>query len=150
VTHTVTGRLNKPARKHANQSGNGVTFFADIGERNYNRKTQQKEWTNYSVALFAKDNQVGFYETALVEGAIVSVTGTGLLIDMPTDPQYSPRLQLIDSKLVFVSGGAVGAPAAVQQQVGMAPQQQAPQQMAQPQGAPAAQGFDNFDSDIPF
>ena len=149
MTHTVTGKLNKVAGQH--QGAQGVVFFVDLGESNYNRKTKQKEWTNYSAALFAKDAQIQFYTQALVEGSVISVTGSGIILDMPSDPQYKPRLVIQDAKLVFVSSG---------QQASQQPQQQAPQQRPQqapaqqaaqqaPQQAPA-QGYDNFDSDIPF
>ncbi len=129
---TVTGKLNKAANQHPNASG--VTFFVEIGEQNYNHKTKQKEWTNYSCALFAKDSQIEFYTGALVAGAIVSVSCTGLLIDMPTDPKYKPRLQMQEAKLEFVDSPA-NAP---QQQYQQAPQQ-APQQAHQMQQAPAQQ-----------
>jgi len=133
--HTVTGKLNKDARQF--QNDNGMVFFVDIGEANYNRKTKEKEYTNYSAALFAKDNQVGFYTNALVAGSVISVGGSGLIIDMPNDPKYQPRLQIQDSKLEFVYTGK--------------PHQQ-PQ--AAPQQKPAAQqqapGFDTFDDDDPF
>ena len=131
MSHTVTGKLNKAARQH--QAGENTIFFVDIGEKNYNRKTKENGWTNYSAALFAKGNQVEFYQSALVEGAIVSVTGTGIIIDTPDNPQYSARLELQDSKLVFVSAG---------QQA-----QQQPQQQPMQQPAPQQQPFNpNFGS----
>ena len=130
MTAQVTGKLNKAANKFDGQ--NGTTFFVEIGEQNYNFKTKEKEWTNYSAALFAKDTQTNFYASALVEGAIVSVSGTGIILDMPDDPKYKPRLQLQDAKLTYVHNPG-----------GQQPQQQ---QYQQPQQAPP----EDFDDDIPF
>ena len=50
--HTVTARLQRPANEHAGQQG--VTFFVELGVQAFNHKTKQKEWSNYSAALFAK------------------------------------------------------------------------------------------------
>ena len=130
MTTSVTGKLNRPANKYDGQ--NGATFFVEVGEQNYNFKAKEKQWTNYSAALFAKDNQANFYESALTEGAIVTVSGTGIIIDMPDDPKFKPRLQLQDAKLTFVHNPG-----------GQAPPQQAPpqqyQQPQQPQQAPQQQ-----------
>jgi hypothetical protein len=151
MSHTITCKLNKAARQHPNASG--VTFFVDLGEKNYNFKTKENEWTNYSAALFAKDGQIQFYADALVEGAIIEVSGTGIIIEMPDDPQYKPRLQIQDAKLGFVHSGH-SAQGGYQQPSQAAPQQQAPQQYQQQapaqqqrQSAPQ-QGVDN--SGIPF
>lgn len=133
MTHTVTGKLNKAARTYDNASG--TTFFVDIGERNFNYKTKESEYTNYSAALFANEKQKQFYTDQLVEGAIVSVTGTGLLIDMPDDPQYKPRLAIQDAKLVYSYSTGGAAPAPQPSAPAPAPQQPAP---------------DNDFDDIPF
>lgn len=148
MTHTVTCKLNKDARQHPNQSG--VTFFVSLGEKNYNFRTKKSEYTNYEAALFAKENQVPFYAEKLVAGAVISVTGTGLIIEPQTDPNYQPRLQMQDAKLTFVHSSEQPQQAPQQQY-----QQQAPQQYQQPpqQQAPAPQsapGMDDFDDNIPF
>lgn len=113
MSHTITAKLNKPARKHQGQ--NGTTFFVSLGEKNYNRTTQQNEWTNYDAALFAKDAQVGFYESALIEHAVIQVTGSGIIIDN-SNPAYPAKLQLLNAQLGFVSSPSNATP-----------QQQAPQ-----------------------
>ena len=126
MSHSVTGKLNKAANQHQGQ--NGMTFFVSIGEKNYDFKTKANVWTNYDVALFAKDTQIQFYADSLVEDAIVSVSGTGLILDV-SNAQY-PKLSLQNAALVFVHS----------------PQgQQAPQQQAQQfqQQAPAQQGYSN-------
>jgi hypothetical protein len=127
--------LNKAARQHQNQSG--MTFFVDLGEKNYDFKKKENVWTNYSAALFAKDAQIQFYADALVEGAIIEVSGTGIIIEMPDDPQYKPRLQIQDAKLGFVHSGQQAQPA--QQQAPQQQYQQQPQQ--QPQQGGGQQGF---------
>ena len=134
MTHTITGKLNKDARKH--QASSGVTFFVDIGERNYNYKTKANEYTNYSAAVFAKDGQVQYFTDSLVAGSVVSVTGTGLIIEMPNDPQYQPRLALQDAKIVYCHSVDASA-------------QREPAQQRQP-AQQAAQGIDSFDDNIPF
>lgn len=150
MSHTVTCKLNKDARQHPNQSG--VTFFVSLGEKNYNYKTKQSEYTNYEAALFAKENQVQFYASKLVSGAVVSVTGTGLIIEPQTDPNYPPRLQMQDAKLTFVHSSDQPQQQPQQQYQQQAPQQQYQQQRPQQQ-APAPQpapGMEDFDDDIPF
>ena len=142
MTHTVTGKLNKPARSHQSQAG--TTFFVDIGEKNYNFKTKQNEFTNYSAAVFAKDGQVQFYTDALIEGAIVSVTGTGIILDMPDDPQYKPRLAIQDAKIAYVSSGAQHATPQNNPSSAQAPQSRGSYQ------APQQQNNQSFDDDIPF
>lgn len=142
MTHTVTGKLNKPAREFPGD--NGSMFAIDLGERNYNRKTKQQEWTNYGAAVFAKDNQAQYYRDALVEGAIVSVTGSGLIVDNFTgqDQVTRTRLNIQDAKIVYVDN-----PNRIQQ----APQQRQPAPQQRPVQQPAPQQMDDFDnSDIPF
>ena len=140
MSHSITCKLNKNARTYQNQAG--TTFFVELGEKNFNFKTKQNEWTNYSAALFAKDGQVQFYTDCLVEGAVIEVSGTGLLLEMPDDPQYKPRLQIQDAKLGFVHTAQ------------NAPQQRQPQQQTaqRPQQRPVQQSSQEFDDneDIPF
>lgn len=126
MSHSITCKLNKDARQFANQSG--VTFFVSLGEKNYNFKTKQAEYTNYEAALFAKDTQIQFYTDALREGTIIEVSGTGLLLEMPDDPQYKPKLVIQDAKLGFVHSSNQQAPQQQPQQRQPAPQQQQYQQ----------------------
>ncbi len=143
--HTVICKLNKDARSTDNSAGK--TFFVSLGEQNYNYKTKQKEWTNYEAALFAKGGQIDFYESQLKKGAIVAVSGKGLIVE--NDPQYGVKLHIQGSELVYSALPATGAPQEVQQQVGMAPPVQRPPQAPQ-QPPQAPQGFDNLNDDIPF
>ena len=132
MSHTVVAKLNKPAREFANASG--VTFFVGLGEKNYDFKQKTNVYTNYDAALFAKDGQIDFYRSALVEGAIVSVSGTGLILDV-SNAQY-PKLMIQDAKLGFINSPA-------QQPMQQAqPVQQAPvYQQAPVQQAPQVQSF---------
>lgn len=143
MSHTVTAKLNQPARQHQGQAG--TTFFVSLGEKNYNHKTKTNEWTNYDAALFAKDAQVQFYSDALVENAIVSVSGTGIILDA-SNTEYKPKLMIQDAKLCFVHSpqGAQQQPAA-QQGFQQAPQKQQPQQGFHQQ-APANTNSGQFQS----
>ena len=140
MSHTVTSKLNKPARRHDNQAGS--TFFVSLGEKNFDFKAKTNKWTNYDAALFAKDGQIAFYESALVEGAIVTVSGSGIIID-DSNKEYAPKLVIQDAKLEFVSDGQAsqGGQAPQQRQQQAPPQQYQPQQQQQPH-------FD--ESDTPF
>ena len=121
--HSITSKLNKDARQFQNDKG--VTFFVDLGEKNYNFQKKENEYTNYSAALFAKDAQIGFYQTALVKDAVIEVSGSGIIIEMPSDSQYKPKLMIQDAKLGYVNSPGNG------QSMQQAPQQSAPQQSPQ-------------------
>ena len=138
MSHSITAKLNRAANEHAGQ--NGVTFFVGLGEKNYDFKLKTNVYTNYDAALFAKDAQIEFYRSALVEGAIITVSGTGLILDV-SNAQY-PKLMVQDAKLGFVNSPQASAPQQQQQQGGF---QQAPQQQAPSQQQPPAQqgGFTN-------
>ena len=157
MSHTITAKLNQAARQHQNQAG--TTFFVSLGEKNYDHKTKQNVWTNYDAALFAKDAQVEFYANALVEHAIISVSGTGLILDA-SNPEYKPKLVIQDAKLGFIhspNSQPSQQQAAPQQQRQAPPQSQ--QQQYQQQGRDN-QGFQQqvnpqqpnqpFDDDIGF
>lgn len=154
MTHSVTCKLNKDANQHPTDKG--TIFFVSLGEKVYNRKTGNNEYTNYEAALFASPNQVNHYTTTLVAGTVIEVSGTGLLMEEQTDPKYKPRLQIMDAKLgyTFSPDGGQQKQAAPQYQQ-QAPVQQAPQgnyQQApmQPQQAPNQNQMGNQGSGMPF
>lgn len=126
---TVTGKLNKPATQF--QAGDSTGFGIRLGVKFYDRETKADAYTNYEAVVFAKaPAQVQFYQNALVEGAVVEVTGDKLKIrQFQGNNGLSLSIELLDAKLGFVH-----APQPAQQQR-PAPQQQ-PQQRQQPQ-----QGF---------
>ena len=150
------------------QAGESTGFNLSLGSQYYDRKTKQKEWANYSAVIFAKGNQLAFYQSALVVGSIVELSADDLKIDN-YNPEYL-TIELVDAKMCNVFS-APGQPQQAQapqqyqqpappQQPQMAPQQpqvqsfgtppqghQQPQQPAQPQ---YAQPQTDINSDVPF
>lgn len=122
------------------QSGESTGFQLSLGAQYYDRKTKQKEWSNYKAVVFARGNQLGFYQQALVVGTIIELSSDDLKIDM-YNPEY-PTIELIDARVGGIfTGEAPQQRAPQQQQQYQAPQQQAPMQQ---------QGPIDFDDDIPF
>lgn len=153
---TVTFKLNKPA--HQFQAGESVGFAIRGGVKYYDRQEKVDKWTNYEAVAFAKSQgQIAFYQSALVEGCIVEVTGQQQAIkQFQGQNGLLLSIELLDAKIGFVSGGNGGQqqqqPAQRQQQQ---PQYQQPAPQRQPQqSAPQQSQYSeppmNFDSDIPF
>jgi len=127
---TVVGKLNKAATQF--QAGDGFGFGLRLGVKFYDRESKSEQWTNYECAVFAKaPAQVQFYQQALVEGAIVEVSGDKLKIrQFQGNNGLSLSIELLDAKL-----GAVFAPQgqqAPQQRPAQQPQQQAYNQSPRP------------------
>jgi len=122
---TITGKLNKPATQF--QAGDSTGFGIRLGVKYFDRETKSDAYTNYEAVVFAKQPaQVQFYQSALVEGAVVEVTGDKLKIrQFQGNNGLSLSIELLDAKLGFVY-----APQAAQQQ---RPAQQPQQQRQQPQ-----------------
>ncbi|EKB5559247.1 hypothetical protein OO738_005146, partial [Escherichia coli] len=77
MAHSITVRLNKPAREF--QTGENIGFNIRAGVQYYDRQTKKKEWTNYSAVVFAKPGaQADYYRSVLVEGGIVEITGENI------------------------------------------------------------------------
>ena len=132
---SVTGKLNKAANQF--QAGESKGFGVRVGVKFYNRETKAQEWTNYEAVVFAKAGaQSDFYESALVEGSVIEVSGSGCQIktwESTNGPIHS--IVILDAKIGFVLSNE--APRSIE-----APQQQQPQQQKltdQP-----------FDTEIPF
>ena len=126
MSTTITGKLNKDASEF--QAGESIGFGIRLGVQYYDRETQQKEWTNYESAIFAKaPAQINFYRDILREGAIVEVSCDQLKIKS-FDGQNGTMLSLemLNAKLGYAHNP--------NQQQG----QQAPQQFAQ---QPAQGGY---------
>lgn len=123
---TITGKLNKPATQF--QAGDSTGFGIRLGVKYYDRETKADAYTNYEAAVFAKaPAQVQFYQNALVEGAVVEVTGDKLKIrQFQGNNGLSLSIELLDAKLGFVY-----APQSAQQQ---RPAQQPQQRQQQQQG----------------
>ena len=131
----MTGKLNRSANKF--QAGESKGFGVRLGVQFYSRETKQKEWTNYEAVVFAKaGDQSDFYESVLVEGSVVEVSGSGGQIktwESKNGPVHS--IAILDAKIGYVLTN--DAPRSIE-----APQKQQPQQQ-QPSDQP-------FDDDIPF
>ena len=164
MAHTIVGKLNQAATQF--QAGDGTGFGVRIGVQYYDRETKQKEWTNYEAVIFANQAaQIQFYQSSLVEGSVVELSGESIKIKT-FDGQNGQKitLELINARLGYVH---TGQNQNNQSQGGYAPQQQAapayaPKPQAAPQQAPQQrpapqpqQNFtpdldDGWDDDIPF
>ncbi len=148
---TITGKLNNTAQTF--QAGDSTGFGIRLGVQFYNRKTKQKEWTNYQAAVFTNNqNKINFLTNALVQGAIVEINAKTQFIDgFDGNNGRVEFIQLNDCDL-----GYIGTPEAAQQpqQNQQAPQQQPQQQYQQPQQQqgqqPVNNNFDDFNDDINF
>lgn len=138
---TVTGKLNKTANQF--QAGDSTGFGIRIGVKFYNRETKADEWTNYEAVVFAKAaGQINFYNSALIEGSVIEISGSGCQIKTfngNNGPVNS--ISILDAKLGYVfTGEQPQQQVGYQQQSHQAPQQvgyQAPQQQG---GYQATQG----------
>ena len=83
------------------QDGQSTMFIIELSEVNKDYKTGEKSYTNYSAAIFAKSQaQVEHYNTTLVEGNFVVVTGDKLKVDVSESQgkQYI-KLQVENARL---------------------------------------------------
>ena len=145
---TITGKLNKAATQF--QAGESTGFGLRLGVKYYDRETKMEQWCNYEAVVFAKaPAQIQFYQQALVEGAIIEISGDKQRIRQFQGANgLNLSIEILDAKLGFVSGGqgmAQGRPQqAAQPAYNQAPAQpaynQAPQQPAYNQ-APAPQAY---------
>jgi single-strand DNA-binding protein len=169
---TITGKLSKHAQIFP--AGESTGFGIRVGVKYYDRETKTELWTNYQAVVFAKaPAQIQFYQQALVEGAIVEISG-----DKQRIKQWQGQnglqlsIEILDAKLGFISGGnpapapqqARPAQAAANSKTVTYPQQNAspqPAQQAMPmhgayanntfgQRGPAPGAPIDFDDDIPF
>lgn len=134
---TVTFKLNKDATQF--QAGESVGFGIRGGVKYYDRQTKQDAYTNFEAVIFAKQQrQVEFYQSALVAGSIVEVTGQKLAIkQFQGNNGLSLSIELLDASIGFI--GTAGAPQAQGQQMQQGYQQQ-PQQHQQQNGYAQASG----------
>jgi hypothetical protein len=155
MAHTIVGKLNKNASIF--QAGESTGFGIRLGVKYYDRETKQNEWTNYETAIFAKQpSQIQFYQSALVEGSVIEVSGDALKIKS-FDGQNGQQLsiEILNAKLGYVHTNQQAPQQqqaqyqqpqqqynqAPQQQGGFAPQQQ--QYQGQQQGGFAPQQNNN-------
>ncbi len=159
MSTTVTGKLNKAANQF--QAGESTGFGIRLGVKYRDPKTKADEWTNYQAVIFAKSpGQIQFYQSALVEGAVIEITCEQLAIEQfQGQSGLQLSINMLNARLGFVFNPD------------RAPQQQAPQYQQQPmqtqpmhsppqnqqmgvhQQQQPQQGYapaSDFDDDIPF
>ena len=101
--HIIHGQLRKAPfiKSGCGQDGQSVMFIIELSEVNKDYKTGEKSYTNYSAAIFAKSPaQVEHYNTTLIEGNFVVVTGEKLKVDVSESQgkQYI-KLQVENARL---------------------------------------------------
>lgn len=159
MSTTITGKLNKPASQF--QAGQSTGFGVRLGVKFYDRESKTEQWCNYEAVVFAKaPAQVQFYQSALVEGAIVEVSGDKQRIKQFQGANgLNLSIELLDAKLGAVFAPQGQAPQQPQQRQAQQPQQQPQQGYNQaPRPAPAQYnqapqqpaGYADFDQQIPF
>jgi hypothetical protein len=105
MAHTIVGKLNQAATQF--QAGDGTGFGVRVGVQYYDRETKQKEWTNFEAVIFANQAaQIQFYQSALVEGSVIELSGESIKIKT-FDGQNGQKitLELIGAKLGYVHTG---------------------------------------------
>lgn len=105
MAHSITVRLNKPAREF--QAGENIGFSIRAGVQYYDRQSKSREWTNYSAVVFAKPGaQADYYRSVLIEGGIVEVTGESIKVDVYQGQNgQSIALELLNAKIGFATSG---------------------------------------------
>lgn len=159
---TITGKLNKAATQF--KAGDSTGFGLRLGVKYYDRETKTDQYTNFEAAIFAKNPaQVDFYQSALIEGAIVEVTCDKIKIRQYQGQNgLSLSIEMLDAKLGYVNNPNQ-APRQQAPQQGFNQQQPQRQRQAPPagyQGQMPQQGYNqpqrgfnqpqNFDDDINF
>ncbi|MCK5616531.1 hypothetical protein KAR91_82475 [Candidatus Pacearchaeota archaeon] len=136
MSHSITVKLNKPANEF--QAGEYTGFNVRGGVQYYDRKSKEKEWTNYSAVVFVKNpKQIQFYQSALVEGAIVEIGAKQQKIDIyngNNGPVHS--IEMIDAWIGSINQSV--------DRKGYAQQNQEPETLK------VDNNFGDMDSSIPF
>ena len=158
--HIIHGELRKApfVKPGCGQDGQSTMFIIELSEMIKDRQTGEKQYTNYSAAIFAKSPaQIDYYNTSLVEGNFVVVNCEKLKVDVneSNGKQYI-KLQMEGARLEgakYIESNQQGAPQQPaqggyqsQQNPTYQPQQQGQNQQPNQQGwggeqqAPQAQG----------
>jgi hypothetical protein len=103
----------------------------------FDRETKTDQWTNYEAVLFAKaPAQVQFYQSVLVEGSVIEITGTKQRIrQFQGTNGLALSIEILDAQL----GVAYSPPVPAMQQPGQQQQTQTRPQQQQPQQGYAQQ-----------
>jgi single-strand DNA-binding protein len=151
--HSITGKMNKDATQF--QAGESTGFGVRLGVKYRDPKTKVDAWTNYSAVIFAKSQgQIQFYQSVLVEGAIVAIGAEQLKVDS-FDGQNGQILSIdmLNAKLTYAHNpnsqqapqqqGGYGQQAAPQRPPAQPAYSQAPPNQARQPQAPNYGGFDD-------
>jgi hypothetical protein len=110
------------------QDQQSTMFIIELAEVNKDSRTGDKSYTNYSAAIFAKSQaQIDHYNTTLVEGNFVVITGDKLKVDV-SESQGKQYIKLQVENARLEGSGYID-----NNQQQQAPQQQQQQQYQHPQ-----------------
>lgn len=95
MSHSVCLCLQQPANEF--QAENSVGFRVRGGVKFFDHKSRTEQWTNYEAVVFVaadKQDQIQFYRNALVEDAIVEISGPTQAIREFTTEQGKLKLTI--------------------------------------------------------
>jgi hypothetical protein len=138
--HIIHGEMRKAPfiKPGCGQDQQSTMFIIELAEVNKNYTTGEKSYTNYSAAIFAKSQaQIDHYNTTLVEGNFIVITGDKLKVDV-SESQGKQYIKLQVENARLEGSGYIDN----NQQQQQAPQQQQYQhpQQQQSQGGFQQQG----------
>jgi single-strand DNA-binding protein len=122
--HVIHGEMRKApfVKSGCGQDQQSTMFIIELAEVNKDSRTGEKDYTNYSAAIFAKSPaQINHYNTTLVEGNFVVVTGDKLKVDV-SESQGKQYIKLQVENARLEGSGYIDNNQQQQQQ--QAPQQQ--------------------------
>ena len=138
--HVIHGEMRKApfVKPGCGQDQQSTMFIIELSEVNKDSRTGEKSYTNYSAAIFAKSPaQINHYNTTLVEGNFVVVTGDKLKVDV-SESQGKQYIKLQVENARLEGSGYIDnnqqQQAPKQQQGGFQGQQQQQYQQPQQQG----------------
>lgn len=148
MPHVITGQIRKApfTKEGSNNNGRWKMYAVELSERMKIRNQQGEDetvYSNYRAAFFAKENVMQWYDEALQEGKVVSISADTLHLAsrQGNDGTVYVTAEMIRPQLQF----SQREPA--QQGQGQQQQRQQPQQQRQQQ---QPQQQNQFDDDIPF
>lgn len=147
MPHVITGQIRKEpfTKEGSNNNGRWKMYAVELSERMKIRNKQGEDetvYSNYRATFFAKENVMQWYDEALQEGKVVSISADTLHLAsrQGNDGTVYVTAEMIRPQLQF----SQREPA----QQGQGQQQHQPQQRQQQQQQPNQSM--QFDDDIPF
>lgn len=148
MPHVITGQIRKApfTKEGSNNNGRWKMYAVELSERMKIRNQQGEDetvYSNYRATFFAKENVMQWYDEALQEGKVVSISSDTLHLSsrQGNDGTVYVTAEMIRPQLQF----SQREPA---QQQSQNQKRQQPQQQKQSQQQPHHQN--QFDDDIPF